>query len=37
MHVYTIIPGTQYIDFVMEDNCVSKNAPVKQCYGVLPR
>ena len=36
-HVYTIIPGTQYIVFVIELNCVGKNASVKLCYGVPPR
>ena len=35
-HVYTIIPGTQYILFVIELNCVSKKAPVKQRYAVPP-
>ena len=38
MHVYTIIIfGTQYIDFVIEDNCVGINAPMKQRYAIPHR
>ena len=37
MHMYTIITGTQYIDFAIEDNCVGKNAPMKQRYAAPHR